>query len=154
MKKIILSILAIILVVSAVMTTIPAKAAEDEGCSLGYWKNNSDCWGCFMNELVGWLFLVPPELHELADDTLMDALKYKGGRGVEGAARNLLRQATASILNACHSDISYPMSVGEVITAVDGALNTLDRVQILDLKTMLREYNKLGCPIDSNCMMK
>ena len=124
----------------------------EEGCTPGFWKNHPACWECFSpDDLVSDVFTIPAALSDLADDTLMDALNYKGGKGVEGAARNLLRQAVAALLNACDPDVGYPMSVGGVIDAVDDALATLDRGEILGLKDMFDMYNNLGCPIDAHC---
>ena len=124
----------------------------EEGCTPGFWKNHPDCWECFSpDDLVGEVFDVPMELADLADDTLMDALRYHGGKGIEGAARNLLRQAVAALLNACDPDVNYPMSVGGVIAAVNDALATLDRGEMLGLKDMFDMYNNLGCPIDAHC---
>ena len=98
------------------------------------------------------MFAIPVELDDLADDTLEEALSYHGGKGVEGAARNLLRHAVAAVLNACHENVAYPMSEAAVIASVNEALATLDRGVILDLKTMLDEYNNLGCSIDNHCI--
>jgi hypothetical protein len=126
-----------------------------QGCTPGYWKNNPECWECFDPEdRVCDVFDVPAELHEEFcddDDTLMDAMNFTGGGKVEGAARNLLRHAVAAILNACDADIAYPMTVDEVINAVNAALATLDRGEIEILKNMLDEYNNYGCPQDAHC---
>ena len=70
---------------------------------------------------------------------------------MEGSARNLLRSAVAAILNGCSSDVPYPMSADAVITAVNTALATLDRVEILALHGTLDVYNNLGCSIDAHC---
>jgi len=123
-----------------------------QGLTPGFWKNHPACWECFSpDDQVGLVFLVPPELADLRDDTLMDALRYHGGRGIHGAARNLLRQATAALLNACHSNVNYPMSVAEVIAATDAALATLDRGLMLRLKDVFDMNNNLGGGIDAHC---
>ena len=136
---------------------VTVEPCAEEGCTPGFWKvqpkfDPPHCWECFSpDDQVGWVFLVPSELSELADDTLDDALRYHGGRGIQGAARNLLRQATAALLNACHSEVDYPMSVAEVIAATDAALATLDRGEMLRLKDVFDMNNNLGCPIDNHC---
>ncbi len=125
----------------------------EQGCTPGFWKNHHDCWcdAYDPDDRVDSVFTVPSELSELADDTLYDALKYGGGSGVTGAARNLLRSAVSALLNACSSDVAYPMSAASVIAQVDAALATLDRDEILALHSTLDTYNNYGCSIDAHC---
>ena len=153
MKKLLIVLGLIAVLIGATYGGVAlADKPTGDGCKSVFWKKHSECWECFsQDDLVGWVFLVPPELHELADDTLMDALKYKGGSGYEGAARLLLKQAVAAVLNACHSDVDYPMSVGEVISNVDNALRTLDRGEMRGLRHILKRNNNLGRPIDGMC---
>ncbi len=130
----------------------PIEGGE-EGCTPGFWKNHHDCWcdAYDPEDRVDSVFTVPSELSELADDTLYDALQYGGGKDVIGAARNLLRSAVSALLNACSSDIAYPMSVAGVIADVNAALATLDRGEILGLHFTLDTYNNYGCSIDAHC---
>ena len=86
----------------------------------------------------------------MADDTFLDALSYRGGRGIEGAARNLLRHAVAALLNQGHPDVGYPMSVDEIKVGVSQALASLDRGEMLDLKDILDGFNNIGCGIDAH----
>jgi hypothetical protein len=134
----------------------PEPCRGDEGCTPGFWKNHSDCWECVSpHALVKHTFPVdaelPPELEELGDDTLMQALKYGGGKGLAGAGRNLLRQAVAALLNACDPDVAYPLSVDDVKELVRVYVETLDRGQMLELKDLFDRLNNLGCPIDAHC---
>ncbi len=126
----------------------------ENGCTPGFWKNHPVCW-CDRfdpdDDLLGEVFDVPSQLDDYAEDTLMDGMNYGGGKGVEGAARNLFRSAVAAILNGCSSDVPYPMSADAVITAVNAALATLDRGEILAVHTMLDVLNNLGCSIDAHC---
>jgi hypothetical protein len=39
------------------------------------------------------------------NNTLMEALNFGGGKGVEGAAKILFRAAVAAILNATHPNL-------------------------------------------------
>ncbi|MFH1219018.1 MAG: FlgD immunoglobulin-like domain containing protein [Candidatus Eisenbacteria bacterium] len=128
------------------------SVAGEDGCTPGFWKNHPDCWACFSpSTLVGTVFTVPATLSELADDTLMEALGYPGGKGTIGAARNLLRHAVSAVLNACNPNGAYPMSQDQVILAVNAALATLDRTQMGSLQSMLDRYNNLGCFLDAHC---
>jgi hypothetical protein len=125
----------------------------ENGCTPGFWKTHPDCW-CDRFEptdMLGDVFTIPSELSEYADDTLMAGLKFGGGSGVDGAARNLFRSAVAAILNGCSPDVPYPMSADGVIDAVNAALATLDRHEILAQHAELDELNNLGCSIDAHC---
>jgi uncharacterized repeat protein (TIGR01451 family) len=126
----------------------------DHGCTPGFWKTHPDCWceDYETGDMLGSIFTVPSELSGMADDSLMKALKYGGGPGVEGAASNLFRSAVSALLNACNDNVNYPMSVSSVISEVNTALATLDRHEILSLHAMLDMYNNLGCSIDAHCI--
>ena len=118
--------------------------ANYEGLSPGYWKNHPRSWvGFRTTDLVGDVFDIPDELSALADDTLMDALNYKGGRDTIGAARNLLRQAVAAILNASHPNLFYPLALSDVIEQVNEALASLSRTAMGRLQGTLDRYNNL-----------
>jgi hypothetical protein len=142
------------------MITWAAEPCVNEGCSLGFWKNQPDYWECYMPDTpVDCPFIIPGELKHCGivdlngddePDTLMDALKYKGGNGLAGAGRNLLRQAVPALLNACNPDISYPLSVVDVQDMVSISIATLDRAEMLDLADMFDILNNLGCPYDTD----
>jgi hypothetical protein len=128
----------------------------EDGCTPGYWKNQPECWCDTYDteDLICDVFVVPPELDEEFcddDDTLMDALNFGGGGGIEGKARNLLRQGVAALLNACDPDVSYPMGEAGVIAAINAALATLDEGEMEILKNTFDMYNNYGCPQDAHC---
>jgi len=128
---------------------------EEEGCTPGFWKNHPDCWCAeYQPEtLIKDVWVIPDELLEKLGEntTLMMAMKYGGGKGVKGAAKILLRAATASLQNACNGDVSFALSVEEVITGGNAALATMDRKQILKLASTLDDLNNSGCPINAHC---
>jgi hypothetical protein len=129
----------------------PCEPAGWTGCGLGYWKNHQAAWTSTAytpGDLVGSVFTIPSELEDLADDTLMNALKYPGGNGVDGAARLLLRTAVVALLNASHQDLNFPLSETEVIDAVNGALASLDRRTMMDVRHDLDMHNTQGCPLN------
>ena len=68
---------------------------------------------------------------------------------MEDAAKILLRQAIAALLNAAHPNITYPLSENEIITQVNNALSSLDRDEMLSLKDVLDDYNNLGGDINN-----
>jgi hypothetical protein len=82
------------------------------------------------------------------DDTLLDALNYKGGSGLKGAARNLLRAAVAALLNAASPNVDYPRTTAEVIADVNAALASNSRSTMLSLAEELDRDNNLGCPLN------
>ncbi|MEM2917839.1 MAG: hypothetical protein QXN63_05775, partial [Candidatus Bathyarchaeia archaeon] len=118
-----------------------------QGLTPGFWKNHLDAWedtghspedsldGVFDNDDTG----VPLDQY-----TLLDALRFKGGRGVNGSERILLRAAVAAILNAAHPNINYPLTESDIVDAVNEALQSNDRGTILGLAELLDSYNNLG----------
>lgn len=129
---------------------MPPFPPEGEGCTPGYWKNHTDSWGpsgYAPGDLVGGVFDLSG-YSMLASDTLLEALQYKGGNGLDGAARILLRAATAALLNASHPDVDSPWEVSDLLLAVDNALATDDRSAILQMAWVLDMDNNLGCPLN------
>ncbi len=113
----------------------------DEGCTPGYWKNHLDAWPEGYNTddhfsyhfglaiTIRWSEKGKPQDEE--NPTLLHALQAKGG----GESR-LARHGTAALLSSAHSDVAYPLTLSEVLTAVqDGDIDTLE------------EANELGCPL-------
>ncbi|HNT57969.1 MAG TPA: hypothetical protein PKL99_08805 [Syntrophales bacterium] len=64
-----------------------------------------------------------------------------------GAAKILLREGVAALLNASHPSVSYTRTAAEVLTAVDRALVTGERDPILILAGILDADNNRGCPL-------
>ncbi len=99
----------------------------------GYWKTHRYDWpptGYSTGQPVGSVLANASRFPDLASSTLLKALSFKGGPGVEGGAQILLRQAVAALLNASHPDIAYPLTPMDVITRVNAAL-TGDRADML-----------------------
>jgi len=129
---------------------------EEQGCSHGFWKSH-DGSGPQPSEwpspytptttlgIGGFVF--PAELSGYTFFTFEMALDFTGGPGVNGAAEILLRNAVASLLNAEHPDVDYPMTAQEVRDAVNDALDTADRDTMLELEAELDILNNLGCPL-------
>jgi uncharacterized repeat protein (TIGR01451 family) len=122
----------------------------DEGCTPGYWKNHPECWECFepsakFSDIFGKVITIGSGKNIVVDPTLMEALNGNGG-GVTALARH----AVAAILNACDTDIAYPMGIGDIIAAVAAVLES-GEPYITDLKDILDEFNNLGCPQDAHC---
>ena len=118
-----------------------------EGKSHGYWKNHDD-WpsGYTQSMLVDDVF-ENASLYVSSTDTLLDALNYNGGDDVAGGARILLRNAVASVLNARHPYINYPILEADLIAEVNEALGSNNRTIMLDLEAILDVYNNLGADL-------
>jgi hypothetical protein len=143
-------IIGILALLVALIAAAPASACDDcecEGCTPGYWKNHLDAWvGFSPDDLVGNVFVAAPA--RLADDTLLDALNYRGGAGRIGGARILLRAGVAALLNASHPDVNFPRSVGGIITHVNAALSTGMRYWMIYEARIMDNQNNLGCPLN------
>jgi len=127
-----------------------AIVCASEGCSHGYWKTHTNSWeGRLPGDLVIAAANFPAASPYInGSDSLMTALKYPGGSEAAGAARILLRNAVASLLNALHSGVDYPMTVAGVLSSVNAALATGDQDTMLALEDILDRNNNLGCPLN------
>jgi len=130
----------------------------EEGLTPGFWKNNAD-----KHEASQWTDYEPTYLVKdvftragsdpytaLGDATLLEGLRFKGGKTIEEAAEILLRAAIAAVLNAAHPDVDYPLSLADIQTQVNDALDSVDRDTILDLANELDGYNNLGADLSQN----
>ena len=117
-----------------------------EGCSPGYWKNHLDSWadtGYSPDQTVASVGFVGSGRDSMK---LSQALALKGGSTIQGAKDILLRAAVAALLNAADPNVSYPLTVAQVLAEVNAAFASNDRQTILDEATRLDEFNNLGCP--------
>jgi hypothetical protein len=119
-------------------------AGEDQGCTIGYWRNHADRWaGVSPSDDFDTTFgvdLFTPDI------TLGTAINLGGG-----GVNNLARQATAALLNAYggvpNSDgttVNYPFTVAEVIQFVQDAVAN-DTIN--ETAEFLDAANNLGCPL-------
>lgn len=131
----------------------PPPPTGKEGCTPGYWKANAKLsgseWaaaGYSPSQLVATVFSAGAPYNSA---TLLEALEYGGGAGVDGATRNLLRAAVAAVLNAANSGVAYPRSVASVVADVNAAIASGNRAEILALAAALDADNNLGCPLNN-----
>ena len=145
----------------------PYECGGAEGCTPGFWKNHPDCWcdaytpDMLASDVFTRLASAPydtlgddetPSKSDFNNDTLMDALKYRGGADLAGSVRNLLRHATAALLNGCSSDVFYPVSDLIVIDLVNAALDSEDQATVQELHSVLAGFNEdYPCPINAHC---
>ncbi len=123
-------------------------ATGDEGCTPGFWKNHTELWlENVPGDLVGSVF-VEANAYPYGSNTLIEALKFKGGGGVNGAARILLRAGVAAWLNSVHDDIWFATSDGDVLDKVNDALASNDRATMIFWADYIdSNWNNLYCPI-------
>ena len=148
------SFIFIVLFVLGLSTVLMRPAsAWDDGCTQGFWKNHTDSWPSDIlpgDMLVTYFQSAPPDLE---NDSLMDALRYHGGRGYLGAARILLRTSVAALLNIEHPAVRYHghdfgfVNSCVLQAEVNAALDFGDRNSMLDLAEELDGYNNWYCPL-------
>lgn len=148
------TILVVLGALSMIVSAQPVSACT-AGCTPGFWKQQQhrDFWtGYSPDQTVESVFTVPSDLNRLADDSLLDALRYKGGPGKEGAARILLRAAVATLLNSAYDAAQewhwhYDFWNESYLTSsVNDALGG-SRDEMLSLARELDDMNNLGCPL-------
>lgn len=153
--KMIRRVATVAIVGGLLLGTMPSATARNigqEGCTPGYWKNHTDNWEEYKaGTLVAAVFDLPAG-SPYAELTLEEALALKGGPGVDGATRILLRAATAAVLNAAHEGLGYPYrrfnDPFNIVATVNTALASSDRAAMLDLAATLDDANNLGCPLN------
>lgn len=127
------------------------ESSGDEGCSPGYWKNHPGSWsptGYSTSQTVDSVFSGASAYSESTGASLLEALSFGGGPGLEGAAQILLRAAVAALLNAAHPGVDYPDTANQVVADVNVALASANRTTMLALASGLDAENNLGCPLN------
>ncbi len=171
-KRLVSFIMVMTIVLSsflAIGVLAPSKVSAwgNDGLTPGWWKNHTDMWDTDTGYTCGWyypwwtvneLFDDPEQttpsmasvlgglgLSDLGDDTLVEALSYHGGKGIEGAARILLRAAVAAMLNGVTcAGPEYPSVPWEIAPEVKTALASGDRDTMLSLAEQYDIWNNLG----------
>lgn len=131
----------------------PPPPTGDQGCTPGYWKNHTDSWpptGYSPAQSVESVFSPAAAYPAYGTPSLLQALSFQGGSGVEGGVGNLLRAAVAALLNTAHPGVDYPRTTAAVISDVDAALASGDRDTMLSLASALDGDNNGagGCPLN------
>jgi len=132
----------------------PPPPPPGKGCTPGYWKQSQhfDSWvptGLNPTDLVSTVFsngsLYTLNGKQMGNYKLVEALAFKGGNGLTGAAQILLRAGVAAELNAKYPGMGYPWTAAAVVTAVNSALASADRGTMILLASRMDELNNLGC---------
>jgi hypothetical protein len=125
----------------------PPSVSENLGCTPGFWKHpDIHPWPSYAPEPDDSMFV--GDLNGDGDpDTYLDSLQYKGGNGIDGARRILLRASTAAYLNeiafgedyTCYNDWSDLFS---------DAYYHGDRHAMIDAAAQIDECNNSICEKD------
>ncbi|HJX26794.1 MAG TPA: hypothetical protein VJ885_02690 [Thermoanaerobaculia bacterium] len=129
-----------------VMAALWLPLPEPEGCAVQVWNNRKEWTGTGVapgQYLQDVFFESLP--YGIGKVTLRGALRFRSESGLLGAAKALVRDGTAALLNATHLQTEYPYSRSQVIVLVDGALRSGDVVRMGELAELLREANGAGC---------
>ena len=158
---------ALPLALLAVAAPTPASATTvgtTQGCTPGYWKNHTSAWKetarvtipsstplSTVNGAAGQTLFSATATTGYGSTTMLQALSFRGGSGVDGAEQILLRAAVASWLNSAHEGIAYPLrrhtKVTGTVPRVNSALLSQDRDTMLTLAAELDRLNTAGCPL-------
>lgn len=130
---------------AALHLPLPSSA----GCAASFWNARTDVWrGLKPSQRVGDVFGTNPHYQSLSGSHLRLVLRFQDGPGLLGAAKALLREGTAALLNAVHPEVELPLIRGQVVRRVGDALDTRDPGVILALADELAEMNAAACPLD------
>ena len=124
-----------------------------EGCTPGYWgrPHHLDSWtDVAPGDLVRDIFGIADELMAYDDAngtafydwTLLDAVNQRGNGNNPG---QMLRHATAALLNAYSTGVDYPYTSAEIIDAVQDAM---ENGTYQTAKNMFADANELGCDLN------
>lgn len=139
-------------VTGGLLLALPAQATNigNEGCTPGYWKNHTTNWEEIApTTTIGSRGWIAPDsaLAGYTSWTFLQALQGGGGPGLDGAARILLRAASAAYLNAAHEGVGYPYRRAAMRPLLQAAFASGDRATMLALASQLDDANNLGCPL-------
>jgi hypothetical protein len=125
---------------SITVNPAPTPTPGNEGCGVGYWKNNQhyDSWPAPYVPLT--LFPNVFGRSVASAPTLIGGLSVNGG-GVKALAR----QAVAALLNAASDEVAYPYSVEQVVSLFQSAY---DSGQYEATKNQFEAANSLNCPLN------
>jgi hypothetical protein len=120
---------------------------EPQGCTADVWNGKPE-WigtGIAPGQKVKDTFSQSSRYGQIGNVTLRTALHFQGGGGVLGAAKALIREGAAALLNATDPALEYPYTRSQLIVRVNEALASNDSARMGELAALLREANEAGC---------
>lgn len=134
----------------AVKPPPPPPPAGGEGCTPGFWRNwtgmgpgrQGNAWertGYSPNQLFSDVFE-----NAFPGKTLLQVVS-QGGGGLDALGRHTV----AALLNAAHPDVSYDLTVEQVISKFNAVFPGNNRAYNT-LKDEFEAFNEQGCPLNRN----
>ena len=117
-----------------------------QGLTPGFWKNNAAKWGA-----SAWSGYAPSQTVASVFGTAfgsLGSLTLEQALGTGGGGTNaLLRHSVAAVLNAASPAVDYPLTTGQIISAVQAAVSggTVEQ-----LKNRLDAYNNYGANLNQH----
>jgi hypothetical protein len=142
-------------IIASFAEDVDGDGKEDEGCTLNFWKKNTNKWPEQYRPATQFDSVFGFEIPGKPDLTLGEALKSK-----QGDLGKMLRQGVGALLNAAFQDgdLAYPHSMSTVIRNVEDGLDpkfiqSSKYVNDNDFKTRfsaLKDANDSHCPLFSS----
>jgi hypothetical protein len=127
---------------------------KDAACPVDYWQRHIGEWRIAVpSQMLASLFAIDrasEPVRSLDHDTFQQALKYTDGSDIAGAARHLLRSATAALWSASHERVGYPMTSRRLVAQVNAALASGRDAHMRALSSVLDAFNMLSCPLEKS----
>jgi hypothetical protein len=125
------------------------------GCTPGYWSNSPGAFPAGLtpstfinaNAALGAAAFPNPTFSALGDNPFSTAFTWSSGNQVQDMARQMLRHASAGLLNALTPSVMYPLSTDQIRERVSAAMLVGTRGAFEALKDELDGYNNLGCSL-------
>ncbi|MEM3769707.1 MAG: hypothetical protein QXG76_00795 [Candidatus Bathyarchaeia archaeon] len=121
-----------------------------EGFTPGFWRNHLEIWVTYTPSTL-WkdVFEDPISIRigkkTITNPTLGQVIIATGGINEKiGVYDALARHAVAALLNAAHPNVDYPMTIAEIINAVNEVIGNADYTDAATLKNTLEAYNNFG----------
>ena len=133
-------------VMAALWLPLPVQT----GCPAAYWHADQEQWkypGVPLTQKMKFIFPASQRYGEVGEATLRTALRFQDQAGLLGAAKTLVKQGGAALLNSAHFKSEYPLTRTQVLTRVGDALTSNDEAVIRALADELKEANEAGCPL-------
>jgi hypothetical protein len=130
---------------------------QTEGCSSGFWKNDSKKW-----DANNWNTVVPSDsLETILGTDIVGPIKVRGAtpgtaddpsvngalNAKSGKMNALARELAAAVLNIDDGSQNYPMTLDE-LKALFAAVNQADDAEVEELRALLFDFNHAGCQLN------
>ena len=115
-------------------------------CPLPYWRDTLDFWPAPFapDDLVGVYVDLPSYFDSIERFTLQEILEgSSSSHPLFSIYTHAIQQAIVALLNAHHTDISYPITYDQIIISLHDALPSPAKTVLLTI--ILNGYNHIGC---------